>query len=105
MGQVVWTERTSAHLKAIHDYIAEDSAVYAVRFVKDLVKATMKLEAFPMVGRTVPEFENSDINLREVIYRGYRIIYRIKTGSDVEILTVAHGRENLFNNLSEDWIL
>ena len=57
MGKVIWTEKASAHLKAIHDYIAEDSSVYAIRFVKALVQATAKLEAFPMAGRLVPEFE------------------------------------------------
>ena len=68
MGKVIWTEKASAHLKAIHDYIAEDSPAYAIRFAKALVKATIKLEAFPMAGRLVPEFEQTSLNLREVIY-------------------------------------
>lgn len=105
MGKVIWTEKVSAHLKAIHDYIAEDSSVYAIRFTKELVKATKKLEAFPMVGRLVPEFEQTSINLREVIYQGYRIIYRLTPDLDVQIVTITHGREDLFNNLSKDWVL
>ena len=105
MGQVIWTEKASAHLKAIHDYIAEDSSVYAVRFVKALVKATGKLEQFPGAGRSVPEFEGTSVNLREVIYQGYRIIYRLTPEQDAEIITVAHGREDLINNLNKDWIL
>lgn len=105
MGKVIWTEKASAHLKAIHDYIAEDSSVYAIRFVKELVKATAKLETFPMAGRLVPEFEHTSLSLREVIYQGYRIIYRLTPELDVEIVTVAHGREDLFNNLNKDWVL
>ena len=105
MGKIIWTEKASAHLKAIHDYIAEDSSVYAIRFVKALVQATAKLEAFPMAVRLVPEFEGTSINLREVIYQGYRIIYRLTPDQNAEIITVAHGREDLFNNINKDWIL
>ena len=105
MGKVVWTEKATAHLKSIHDYIAEDSAVYALRFVQSLVKATSKLEVFPAAGRSVPEFEGTSISLREVIYQGYRIIYRISPDENVEIITVAHGREDLMNNLNKSWIL
>lgn len=105
MGQVIWTNKSAAHLKAIHDYIAEDSSLYAANFIKALVMATQKLKAFPLAGRIVPEFEHSALNLREVIYKGYRIIYRVTPASDVEIITVAHGREDLFKNLNDDAIL
>jgi len=105
VGKVIWTEKASSHLKAIHDYISEDSSVYAIRFIKALVNATTKLESFPMSGRLVPEFENSNLNLREVIYQGYRIIYRLTPDSDAVAVTVAHGREDLFNNLNKEWIL
>jgi len=105
MGKIIWTNKSVAHLKALHDYIAEDSPVYAVGFVKALIKSTRKLEAFPLCGRIVPEFQNSSLNFREVIYKGYRIIYRIMTNSDIEIITVAHGREDIYNNLDKDWIL
>jgi len=58
-----------------------------------------------MAGRLVLEFEHTSVNLREVIYQGYRIIYRLTSDQDVEIVTVAHGREDLFNNLDRDWVL
>lgn len=87
MGKIIWTEKASAHLKAIHDYITEDSSVYATRFIKSLVKATTKLEVFPMAGRLVPEFEGTSVNLREVIYQGYRIIYRLTSDQNIEIIT------------------
>ena len=105
MGQVIWTLKASAHLRAIHDYIAQDSPVYAMRFVKGLVAATRKLELFPMAGRIVPEFEHTSINLREVVYHGYRIIYRLTPTFNVEVVTVAQGREDIFNNLNKDWVL
>lgn len=105
MGKINWTDKSVAHLKAIHDYIAEDSPLYASNFIKALIKATDKLQAFPMCGRMVPEFEHSTLHLREVIYHGYRIIYRINVEQNIEIVTIAHGREELFKNLNTDWLL
>ena len=60
---------------------------------------------FPAAGRSVPEFQGTTIDLPEVIYHGYRIIYRLTPSQDAEIITVAHGREGLVNNLNKDWIL
>lgn len=89
MGQVSWTEKASGNLQAIHEYISRDSLVYATRFIKSLIEATAKLKSMPRCGRIVPEFESHAF--REVIYYGYRIVYRIANASeDVEILAVLH---------------
>lgn len=42
----------------------------------------------PLIGRIIPEFQ--DVNLREIIFQNYWIIYRIKRDIDIEILTVIH---------------
>ena len=47
---------------------------------------------FPRSGRMVPEYEAPDI--REVIERPYRIIYRIKA-DQIDILDVVHGAQLL----------
>ena len=73
MGKVKWTEKASSHLQAIHDYIAIDSKTYASRFIKSLIKATIKLEKMPRCGRIVPELES--YGFREVIFQNYRIVY------------------------------
>jgi len=46
----------------------------------------------PRSGRVVPETGNPAI--RELIYRGYRVVYRIK-GDDLEILSVFEGHRLL----------
>ena len=46
----------------------------------------------PRCGRVVPEIGSSDI--RELIFRGYRIVYRV-TGDALEILTVFEGHRLL----------
>lgn len=47
MGKIKWTEKASSNLQAIYDYIARDSKIYAVRFIKSLIRATTKLEIMP----------------------------------------------------------
>src|SRR5262245_54113390 len=64
-----------ARSEAVFDYVAIDSIFYAHRFVRQLVAATRKLESFPKCGRPLPELQHLD--LREVVYSGYRMIYRI----------------------------
>jgi toxin ParE1/3/4 len=46
------------------------------------------LGIFPGIGKVVPEYQNPDI--RELIYRNYRLVYKIKSGI-VEIVTIFQG--------------
>ncbi|MCK4761627.1 MAG: type II toxin-antitoxin system RelE/ParE family toxin [Candidatus Aminicenantes bacterium] len=94
MGRVKWTEKASSHIQSIQEYISRDSKVYALRYIKSLVKAAEKLEMMPFCGRIVPEFESEDF--REIIFRNHRIIYRvIGDREDVEVLAVIHGARDL----------
>jgi toxin ParE1/3/4 len=93
MGEVRWTQKSVTCLYSIHEYIAKDSKVYASRFINSLIKATDVLHTQPLIGRIVPEFENSAI--REIIYRNYRIVYRVVNDTDAEILVVFHGMKEL----------
>ncbi len=54
----------------------------------------MKIEWSPRSGRTVPEAGHKDA-IREVIFQGYRIIYRIKDEQLLQIVTVLHGARDL----------
>lgn len=101
MAKIVWTEKAATHLQAIHEYIAHDSPIYAERFVHSLVQATKKLEEMPLCGRIVPEF--NDGNLREVIYRNYRIVYSVRDPSQLPILAVVHGARDFLPVFSAEW--
>ena len=58
----------------------------------------------PYCGRIVPELEI--YGFREVIYRNYRIVYRIKEDSEnVEILAVVHGAREIETALRQEWEL
>jgi plasmid stabilization system protein ParE len=53
-----------------------------------IIGAADRLAQFPESGRAVPEFSQSDV--REVIYRPYRIVYRLVGTDEIHILRVHH---------------
>jgi toxin ParE1/3/4 len=62
--------------------------MYASGFVERIILAADRLVDYPKVGRVVPE--TNDENVRELLYQGYRLIYRVK-GDSIEMLSVIHG--------------
>jgi plasmid stabilization system protein ParE len=85
--QLIWSPRAAADLEAIREHIAYDSELYAGLMVSRLVAAPSRLIQFPELGRIVPEYGQPD--LRELIVRPYRLVYRLR-GEFVEIATVFH---------------
>lgn len=83
--KVLWTFRARSDLLEIATYISADSPTAARAWLKRLRLGTRKLAAFPHVGRKVPEFNQDDI--REVLLRNYRIVYRI-LDDELHVLTV-----------------
>ena len=94
--KVHWTATAIAHLVAIYEHVAQNSPVYAQKIVDKLTRRSEQIAIFPMSGRIVPEYEAQDI--REVIEKPYRIIYRIKP-DQVDILTVLHSAQLLPDKL------
>ena len=90
---IIWSREAGESLAEIEEFIARDSWERAVCFVDALIDhAEALLTDNPRSGRVVPETGNPD--LRELIYRGYRIVYRLKN-DNVEILTVFEGHRLL----------
>lgn len=89
MATVRWSAQARKDLEAISDYFREAAPSYAERFEEQVFEATRRLEVFPRSGRVIPEAEEEQ--LREVIYRDYRIMYHVGEADDeVLILTVLH---------------
>ena len=93
MVEVRWTEQSIEDIEHIAEYIAKDSIKYAEIQVEDFFEAVLSLNEFPKTGRIVPEVGDKD--LRELIIGFYRIIYRIKTIDQIDVLTVYHTRRLL----------
>ena len=74
--RVQWTHTAIAHLLAIYEHIARDAPLYAQCTVDRLTRRSEQIAMFPQSGRMVPEYGAPDI--RELIERPYRIIYRIR---------------------------
>jgi len=93
MVKIVWTELAISDLKEIFDYIADDSIRYASITANKIYQRVQPIIENPYIGRMVPEFSVKSI--REVIDGNYRIIYRIRSKSQVDILRVYHGARSL----------
>lgn len=90
--KVIWSEQALLDVEHIRNYIAQDSPAYAQPFIERLLHATRHLPKFPQSGRPMPEANSPSI--REVIYQGYRIVYRLRPDT-IEIVMVAHGSRSL----------
>jgi len=87
--RVVWSRTATQDLRSLVKYIALDSPARAEQFGYKIVSKIEILQDHPHVGRVVPEFRQSD--LREILVKPYRIIYRIKDFSQlIEIIRVWH---------------
>lgn len=98
MAEIVWSPQAIADVESIKAYISRDSEHYATLVVDRIIAAVERLDAFPESGRVVPEI--GDASIREVLWRNYRIVYRL-AGSSVEVVTVFHGAM-LFSPTTEE---
>jgi len=87
MARVIWAPQALADIESIGDFIAREAPRFAQMLTDGVFEATERLEPFPLSGRVVPEI--GDESIREVLYRGYRILY-IVGGEEVKVLTVFH---------------
>lgn len=92
MTKLIWSPQSVHDLETVRDYVAGDSPRYAALVVERIVQGVERLTSFPESGRVVPE--RSDPQLREVIVRPYRVVYRLRPGV-VEIVTVFRGSRML----------
>jgi len=74
MVEVEWSITAQNDLNEIIDYITQDSLEFATSFYDQVKDKLNNLTEFPKIGREVPELD--DLNIRELILRNYRLIYR-----------------------------
>jgi addiction module RelE/StbE family toxin len=90
--RIKWTNEALMRLFEIEDFISQDSPERAEKFVEQIIEHAETLSDKPLRGRTVPEISNPD--LRDLIFKKYRIVCRIK-GNSLYILTVFEGHRLL----------
>ncbi len=96
---LVWTDRALSDLEDIDAYIAADDPIAAERWVEGLMETAQRAAELPMSGRRIPELARDDV--REVLKRSYRIVYRILEDR-VEVLTVFEGHRLLPSDLFDE---
>jgi toxin ParE1/3/4 len=85
------TQEAEQDLDQIEEYIGNDDATAAVKFVARLTDRFGQLAEHPGIGRERIEYGPG---IRSVAEGDYVIIYRVKN-STLEILRVLHGRRDI----------
>lgn len=90
--KIFWTKQAIQNIQEIEDFISQDSPTTAINFIDKIISLAEELVDFPLKGRIVPELSIDQI--REVLYKNYRIVYFIKKKA-IYILTVFEGHKLL----------
>jgi toxin ParE1/3/4 len=93
---VHWTDSAVRHPANIYEYIALNSPAYARQMVDRITRRSSQIADHPLSGRMVPEYHAQDI--RELIEKPYRIIYRIRH-ERIDVLAVIHGARRMPDEL------
>ena len=101
--KLYWTKEASVRLQEIEEFISRDNPQVAIEFTDKLISISETIPDNPEKGRIVPELSIEQI--REILFKGYRIVYYRKETS-IEILTVFEGhqlfkKEEILKNISK----
>lgn len=102
MANVNWTRHAISTLHSIYDYLHCEAPFYAEHTVRQTIDAADILQDHSLAGRQVPEAEREDI--REVICKGYRVIYWVISDNQPDILGVAHSSRDLDSPRNQSWL-
>jgi toxin ParE1/3/4 len=87
--KIIFSDPSIEDLKNIVRFIAQDNPDAAARFGAKLIESVRNLSTFPRLGRVIPEKKDEDI--REIVFKSYRIFYRVKGGDHtIEIVRFWH---------------
>jgi toxin ParE1/3/4 len=81
-----------ADILEIASFMRRDRPTAARRWTQELAERLDVLRTWPRSGRVVPEWDDPEV--REVIFRNYRALYRIASDR-VEVFLVIDGRRDL----------
>lgn len=96
MVNIELKQNAKEDMRQIEGYISRDSIYYANKTIEEIIKRIKNLSTFPYMGRKIPEYNNE--NFRELIYKSYRILYKIN--SNIYILNVFHCSRDILNSIN-----
>jgi len=95
MAVIIFSLIAKDDLKSIFDYIGKNSKVYAKKEVIAITLTTKKLKTNRYLGKKFEKYD--DENIRELIFKNYRIVYELDQ-EKIVILTIHHHARLLSNN-------
>lgn len=91
MVKITWSNLALESMHAASEFHRPYSAGFADALVERIFEKVFLLETHPLMGRVVPELNRVD--LRELLYKQYRIMYQVLSPNDLAILVVHHGAQ------------
>ncbi len=88
MVEIRWSPLATDDFESVIKYYEKTAPKFAQNFAKKIIIIIENLHKFPKMGKIVLELE--DAGIREIIYRNFRIIYRLKEDF-LEIARIIHG--------------
>ena len=89
MAKLRWTSEAQNWLENIYDYINQDAPGAAADVILGIYQKAQVLTRYPRVGYKYKD--DSEGEIRILLYGHYRIAYLIKSEDTVDILGVFHG--------------
>ena len=89
--KLTWSDTAVNQLEIIVNSLYQINPGSAAKFVDSIMNRISNLRLFPEIGRIVPEI--NDRKLREIIYKRYRVVYRLT--DKIEIVYIQHSAKPL----------
>ena len=96
MVQINWTDDAKLDLKNIYEFISKESEYYAELTVFKIISKTELLNNNVNIGKVIKEKQNPFF--RELLYKQYRIMYKVLGDQHVDILNISHSSRNFETN-------
>lgn len=96
MVQINWTVDAKQDLKNIYEFISKESEYYAELTVFKIIDKTELLNNNVNIGKVIKE--KQDPLFRGLLYKQYRIMYKVLGDQQVDILNIFHSSRNFETN-------
>ena len=87
--KIITEKRAQQELVQIKWYISQDSEFYANKTVNEINKRIDNLLLFPEMGKVINEKQE----IRQIIYKSYKILYRFNSNKVYIIHIIHHSRD------------
>lgn len=86
MVKITWSKQAIEDIHRIQEYYSSFSVKFSVNLIDQIFEKESLIRDHPEIGRIVPEVNNK--NIREIIFRNFRIVYAIFDLQRISILAI-----------------